>query len=333
VDWVAPAVAAVAAADFSRAPKPSSVRLAVEPSLCRPDLPARSCLSAAAPAAPSPPVASLPAETYALPKRMGIALRWTDADRVPLFEAYLEVTSDAVNGTARTEDNLWATVHMVCGERMRKKGQMRVECFTSMLEKHFKPIWAGVSAFTSHYLAVKATATTGDTSEEDMISDAVARYCSLDVYDAIREDRNQAKVNDKTRKRKAQVAHHKWVACWRFLRQSDTFSGAANGGDASGMKIMCDTSSDEEDSGIGSSSGRSRRNGGFQGRPVGIKAARMQRQEDKQMDSQVEASTAALRKLTDAQHERTALCLFDSPLIRHTPEAARFQLAITLKML
>jgi len=49
--------------------------------------------------------------------------------------------------------------------------------------------------------------TTGNPSEEDTISGAVARYCSLDVYDAIREDRNQDKVNDKTRKRKAKVAH------------------------------------------------------------------------------------------------------------------------------
>jgi len=59
----------------------------------------------------------------------------------------------------------------------------------------------------------------------------------------------------------------------------------------------------------------------------------MQRQEDVQMDAQVKASTEALHKLTDAQHERTALCLFDSPLMRHTPEAARYRLAITQKML
>ena len=264
---------------------------------------------------------------------MGSALGWTDADRVPLCEAYLEVTSDAVKGTARTKDNLWATVHKVWGEKVRRKGPMRVERLPSALEKQFKRIRAGVSAFTSHYLAVKAMPTTGNPTEEDIISGAVARYCSLDIYDAIRADRNQDKVDDKTRKRKAKVAHCKWVACWRVLRQSDKFSGAANGGDASGMDIMGDTSSDEEESGSGSGSGRSRRNGGFQGRPVGIKAAKMQRQEDVQMDAQVKASTEALHKLTDAQHERTALCFFDSPLMRHTPEAARYRLAITQKML
>ena len=141
------------------------------------------------------------------------------------------------------------------------------------------------------------------------------------MYDAIRADRNQDKVNDKTRKRKAKVAHCKWVACWRVLRQSDKYSSAAKGGDALGMDIMGDTSSDEEESGSGSGIGPCRLNGGFQSRPVGIKAAKMQRQEDVQMDAQVRASTEALYKLTDAQHERTARCFFDSPLMRHTPEA------------
>ena len=88
--------------------------------------------------------------TYALPKRMGSALGWTDADRVPLCEAYLEVTSDAVKGTARNKDNLWATVHKVWGEKVRKKGPMRVERLPRALEKQFKRIRAGVSAFTSH---------------------------------------------------------------------------------------------------------------------------------------------------------------------------------------
>jgi len=124
---VARAIAAVAAAEDGRAPEPSGVCLAGKPSLCRPDLPARPCISAAAPASPCPPAASLLAVTYALPKRMESALEWTDTDCVPLCEAYLEVTSDAVKGTARTKDNLWATVHKVLGETVLKKGPLRVE--------------------------------------------------------------------------------------------------------------------------------------------------------------------------------------------------------------
>ena len=331
VDLVARAVAAVAAADAIRANEPSSVHGAGDSTLSRPDVRASPCASAPSPAVSCTPSASVPAVTYALPKKMGSALGWTDADRVPLCEAYLEVTSDPVRATARTKENLWGTIHQLWAEKVLKKGPMRVDRLPSALEKQFKRIRTGVSTFTSHYLAVKAMPTTGNLSEEDIISGAVARYCSLDVYDAIRADRDQDKRNDKTRKRKAKVAHCKWVACWRVLRQSDTFSGAANGGDASTIDIFGDSSSDDDASGSGSS--RSRRNGGFQGRPLGIKAAKTQRQDDIQMDAQVKDSTEALRKLTDAQNERTALCFFDSPLMRHTPEAARYRLAITQKML
>ena len=305
VEFVARAVAGVAADDASRAPEPSSVHSEVESILCIPDVRGSPCISAPAPAFACLPAACIPVLTYSLPKKIGSALGWKETDRVPLCKAYLEVTSDAVKGTSCTKDNLWATVHEVRAEKMRKKGPLRVGRLPSALEKQFKRIQEGVSAFTSHYLAVKAMLTTGNPSEEDIVSRAVARYSSLDVYDAIRADRNQDKANDKTRKPKAKVAHCEWVSCWRVLRQSDKFSGATNGGDASGMDILGDSSSDEYESGSGSGSGRSRRNGGFQGRPVGIKAAKMQSQEDLKMEAQIKARTDALHKLTDAQHERT----------------------------
>jgi len=164
------------------------------------------------------------------------------------------------------------TVHKLWAKKVLKKGPMRVDRLPSALEKQFKRIRTGVSTFTSHYLAVKAMPTTGNLSEEDIISGAVARYCSLNVYDAIRADRDQDKRNDKTRKSQAKVAHCKWVACWRVLRQSDKFSGAANGGDAPTTDIFGEASSDDDASGSGSS--RSRRNGGFQGRPLASKLPR-----------------------------------------------------------
>jgi len=49
---------------------------------------------------------------------MGSALGWTDADRVPLCEAYLDVTSDPVRATARTKENLWGTVHKLWAEKV-----------------------------------------------------------------------------------------------------------------------------------------------------------------------------------------------------------------------
>jgi len=47
------------------------------------------------------------------------------------------------------------------------------------------------------------------------------------------------------------------------------------------------------------------------------------------MDAQIQASTEALHKLTDAQHVCTALSFFDLPLMRHTPDSARYRVAIT----
>jgi len=140
---------------------------------------------------------------------MGSALGWTDADRVPLCEAYLEVTSDPVRATARTKENLWGTVHKLWAEKVLQNGLMKVDRLPSALKKQFKRIQTGVNTFTSHYLAVKAMPTAGNMSEEDIISGAVARFCSLDVYDAIRADRDDDKRNDKIRKRKTTVAHCK----------------------------------------------------------------------------------------------------------------------------
>jgi len=234
---------------------------------------------------------------------MGSSLGRTDDDGVPLSEAYLKVSTDAVHGTGRSKEDLWAAVHEVWDDKMRQKGPMRVERNASALEKQFKRIRTGVSTFTSHYLAVKAMPTTGDLTEEDIISGVVARYCSLDVYDAIRTDREKDKRDDSTRKRKAKLAHCKWVACWQVLRQSDKFSGAAS------LEILAadvETTSEDE-TGSGSGGGANKSNVGFQRRPGGVKAAKAVRLEDMQYEKQVKASTDALAKLTAPQHERTAL--------------------------
>jgi len=91
------------------------------------------------------------------------------------------------------------------------------------------------------------------------------------------------------------------VACWRVLRQSVKLSGAVNGGDASTIDILGDSSSDDDESGSGSSSSRSRRNGGFQGLSIVIKAVKTQRQDDIQINAQVKYSTEALLKLATTQ--------------------------------
>jgi len=172
--------------------------------------------------------------------------------------------------------------------------------------------------------------TTGILAEEDIISCAVARHCSLGIYEAIRKDREQDKRKGKAANQKTKLAHCKRVACWRVLRTSHKFSGAANtADDRSGDQ---DDSADEDAEG-GSTSSRSARRKGYQRRPCGIKAAKLMRSEDSGMEKQVKASTAVVDKLTAAQQERTALCIFDSPAMRRTPEASKYRKAVMQKMM
>jgi len=171
---------------------------------------------------------------------------------------------------------------------------------------------------------------TDNLSEEDIISGAVVRYCSLDIYEAIRKDREQDKRKGKAEKWKAKLAHCKWVACWRVLRRSDNFSRAANITDD--LSVDVDDSSDE-DAESGSKSSPSTRNKGYQRRTCGIKAAKLIRSEDAGMEREVKASTAAVDKLTAVQREGPALCFFDSPAMRNTPEAANYRRAVMQKMM
>jgi len=267
---------------------------------------------------------------YNLPKSMGSSLGWTDEDRVPLCRAYMEVSEDPVSSTGRSKDQLWAAVHEKWTDRMTKKGPLRVKRNVSALEKQFKKIRKGVSSFTSHYLAVKNMQTTGNLTEEDIISGAVARYCSLDIYESIRSGREKNKRKGKTAKRKAKLAHCKWVGCLRVLRTSDKFSGAANTADDASVDLG---DSSDEDGDSGRTSSPNSRNKGYQSRPGGIKAAKLMRSEDAGMEKQVKESTAAVDKLTVAQQERTAFCSFDSSAMRHTPEAAQYRQAVMLKMM
>ena len=129
---------------------------------------------------------------------------------------------------------------------------------------------------------------TDNLSEEDIISGAVVRYCSLDIYEAIRKDREQDKRKGKAEKWKAKLAHCKWVACWRVLRRSDNFSRAANITDD--LSVDVDDSSDE-DAESGSKSSPSTRNKGYPRRPCGIKAAKLMRSENAGTEREAKVST------------------------------------------
>jgi len=130
--------------------------------------------------------------------------------------------------------------------------------------------------------------------------------------------------------RKAKVAYCTCVACGRVLRVSDNFSGAANS--SGDVCANVDLEFSYDDNGSGSGSGRSQAANGFQWRSEGTKAAKERRLEDMKMVKQMETCTQALDRLTAAQQEHTALCFFDPPAMRNTPEFAQYRCAVMPKM-
>jgi len=83
-------------------------------------------------------------------------------------------------------------------------------------------------------MAVKHMELTGNPSDEDMISAAMARFCGANVYQAIRKDRTADKAKGQATKRKAKSVHCPRVPCWRVLPHVDLFSGAAGAAAADG---------------------------------------------------------------------------------------------------
>ena len=187
-----------------------------------------------------------------------------------------------------------------------------------------------MSTFTSHYLAVKRMQNVGNMTAEDVISGTVAQYCSLDIYDSIRNDRAKHKRNEKPAERKTKLAHCNCVGRWRVLRTSDKFSGAANTAD--GASVDLDEFFDEDGESYRTSSPTTR-NKGYQRRPGSIKTAKLTRPEEASMEKQVKESATAVDNVTFAQQERTARCFFYSPARRRMPEAAKYRKAVLREMI
>ena len=85
------------------------------------------------------------------------------------------------------------------------------------VQKQWDKIRRGVSEFGSHYLTVKRLSLTGNPSDEDLISAAVARFCGLNIYEAMRKDRVSDKAKGMRTKRKAKQTTCPWVPWWRVL--------------------------------------------------------------------------------------------------------------------
>jgi len=177
---------------------------------------------------------------------------------------------------------------------------------------------------------VKRLSLTGNPSDEDLNSAAVARFCGLNMYEAMRKDRASDKARGKTTKRKAKQTNCPWVPCWRVLRHVDKLSGAAGAAAADGGAGGAGSSSasaggraspsDTDDEEIGSPAA-----GAFQSRPRGSKAATHERSEDIHASRTFKDSSDALLALARATTEWTTVAFFNTAKMRDTPEAIAFR--------
>jgi len=153
-----------------------------------------------------------------------------------LCKAYLSMSLDPVKGADQSRPTFWTSVvtawkGLLAG---RPGVRRRTQRGFGGVQKQWDKIRRGVSEFGSHYLAVKRLSLTGNPSDEVLISAAVARFCGLNIYEAMRKDRASDKVKGKTTKPKAKQTTCPWVPCWRVLRHVDRFSGAAGAAAADG---------------------------------------------------------------------------------------------------
>lgn len=176
---------------------------------------------------------------------------------------------------------------------------------------------------------------TGNPSKEAVIQSALAHSKGVDIYEAIRK--HQARMEGtkaETGKRKYNPLE-KYVPCWKMLRNSDKWSGAAglaaagigtrSGTEGSGTSEHEDPETDDPTDGP--------RTGGKVGGPPrkfdpptpGIKAAKRGRKPGIAAARDVRASTEALQAVADAAAERSAITLFNQANLCDTKEAKLFK--------
>lgn len=251
-----------------------------------------------------------------------------------LCAAWLAVSGDPVVGTDQRGVTFFTAVReaWIVGMRGRGGGEsFGVDRSVGSVDKTWQQIKKGASAFASQFLAVQRMKLTGNPTDEELIAAALARHEGTDVYEAIRAHRAVA-TRAPVGKRKKN-ALRKWVPCWKVLRSNDKWSGAAG---AAPNGLPAGRVSDDSDSDVETddpSGGNPAVGKAFNKRPIGNKAAKRIKREDRSMTKEMKASTAALAALAQASRERTAVAFFHLPEMRDSPQAALFLQAQARKML
>lgn len=206
-------------------------------------------------------------------------------------------------------------------------------------------------SFSAFYDRVQNMNLTGNVTEEDLISPAIGLYCSMNVYEAIRQDRAADKTKGKRRKRAAKEAVCEYDPCWRVLRDTDKYSGpaataamaAANeagkaaaasasgsgggsrGGPAGGSAAASEVENDAEDRSIMDGDSDDNEHGQrspYQARRPGNKTARQERQVEITTVRALKDGNDAMKEFANAVRDRSDMALLSTAEMRHTAEAA-----------
>jgi len=126
-----------------------------------------------------------------------------------LCKAYVTTSQDPVNGADQSGPTFWtAVVSAWKGLLEGRPGvRQRTERGVGGVQKQWDRIRKGVNEFGSHYLPVKRMELTGNPSEGERISAAMARFCGANVYEAMRKDRAADMAMGNTTERKAKQVH------------------------------------------------------------------------------------------------------------------------------
>lgn len=160
---------------------------------------------------------------------MGSGLSWLEGEDLHSANAFLAVRQRVIPGTDKMFDNLWEkTMEDVRALREAAGVNWATHGRTlSSLQHHWTLASQGIHDFANAYRRVKDAQPTGNVSEEELISRAIASTVSKELYKSMREDRAKDEKECPTRERAEKTMIFEFVGCLRILRHQDQFSGVA----------------------------------------------------------------------------------------------------------
>ena len=246
---------------------------------------------------------------------------WTPDEREFLCAAYVEATLNAEVGI---DQRLETFKEDICSRfRARLPNDMpRVERrrsrSTSAIHKELSyNIFPMVDRFKNSYMAIVNYRLTGNPTMADLFNATLAKLNGLSPYEGFKPE-VAAKLDNQP------------LRLWNILKQLDRFSGAATmealgrprrvAHDDAEEDTVEDDPFDEPQSSTYDRSKKQRRQGAFQERPIGTKAAKEFSRIEAALQRESVAHTAALNSIARSAAERSTVAFWSSPMAANTEE-------------